>query len=108
MLNAIDLFSGSGGFSLGVGRAGFNIISAYDHNKNACDTYKKNNAETNVYCVDLSEVEFSYFDKYRSIDLVFGGPPCQPFSCANNQTPLNDKRNLIVVVIPAQNTHEQT
>lgn len=86
MYKVIDLFAGAGGLSLGFMQTGkYEIAAAFEINKNAQETYKKNHADTKMYsdvCVaDFHKIE----DEVGDIDIVIGGPPCQGFSNANRQ-----------------------
>lgn len=53
-MNAIDLFSGCGGLSLGLQEAGFNVLAAFDNWKVAVDTYR-NNFNHPIFEADLSD-----------------------------------------------------
>jgi DNA (cytosine-5)-methyltransferase 1 len=84
---AVDLFCGAGGLGLGLTRAGFSVIAAADTDAVALATYRANLggatfdgdlAEPNAFLDYLSERGIS------SVDLVGGGPPCQPFSRAGS------------------------
>lgn len=82
---AIDLFSGAGGLSLGLERAGWTVAVAVDNDPKAVQTHRHNFPGLALN-LDLSTRE----DRNRlvqlanstEIDLVAGGPPCQPFSRA--------------------------
>ena len=82
-LTAIDAFSGAGGLSVGLKRAGFKVLAAIETESHACDTYSANHPE--VLCInrDIREVAgatlFSEFE-LPSIDLLAGCPPCQGFT----------------------------
>ena len=82
---AIDLFSGCGGLGLGLERAGIRVVAAADADPVALSTYAAN-LDSLVWCGDLSEPDaFLAFLEERgvlSVDVVAGGPPCQPFSRA--------------------------
>jgi DNA (cytosine-5)-methyltransferase 1 len=82
---AIDLFCGAGGLSLGLQEAGFNVILGVDKFPQAAETHKAHFGGASL-CTDLSEPEIvDRIDEALSgisIDLVAGGPPCQPFSQA--------------------------
>lgn len=84
-LRAIDLFSGCGGLGLGLERAGIRVVAAADADPVALSTYAAN-LDSLVWCGDLAEPdEFLAFLEERgvqSVDVVAGGPPCQPFSRA--------------------------
>lgn len=92
----IDLFAGAGGLSLGLENAGFQPVFANDIDPQFCNTYKKNNPSVKVGCFDISRNELKpVFEKYKGVDLVIGGPPCQGFSQKGNRLGLNDERNYL-------------
>jgi DNA (cytosine-5)-methyltransferase 1 len=82
---AIDLFSGAGGLGAGVEAAGWTVIAAVDHDKAALQTHRSNfrGQALEVDMSDSAEVS-ALIERLRplGIDLVAGGPPCQPFSRA--------------------------
>ncbi len=90
---AIDMFCGAGGFSLGLGRAGFKIVAAIDNNPDAIRTYRLNHPEVQdeaVIEIDAREVNLEKLRKLldgRELDLLVGGPPCQGFSMMGNRVP---------------------
>lgn len=79
-MRAIDLYSGIGGWTLGLELAGIEIVSSYEwwnkanktHNINA----KKNNQEVNIRTLKLEDLP-------KGIDIVVGSPPCTQFSFSN-------------------------
>lgn len=82
---AVDLFSGAGGLSLGLREAGFHVIAAADLDKRAVETHAAN-LPGMAWALDLAEPE-AFIERLRRrgvdhVDLVAGGPPCQPFSRA--------------------------
>lgn len=84
---AIDLFCGAGGLSLGLKRAGYGLLLGTDADAVACETHA--NAFPGVTVrADLSRprplIEKLYAAGIRQVDLVAGGPPCQPFSRAGS------------------------
>jgi DNA (cytosine-5)-methyltransferase 1 len=82
---AIDLFAGAGGLSLGLREAGFSVIAAADHDEHATETHAAN-IPGMAWTMDLSDpttlIERLKQRGVRNVDLVAGGPPCQPFSRA--------------------------
>lgn len=82
---AVDLFSGAGGLSLGLEQAGWTVAASVDSDPKALQTHRHNFAGLAMPC-DLSDrdqlQEFIGMLKTAQIDLVAGGPPCQPFSRA--------------------------
>ncbi len=97
--NAIDLFCGAGGLSLGFKEAGFNIVFGLDAWEDAITTYKYNFPETIAVTEDIQKITpKELLDKYsidkESIDVVIGGPPCQGFSLSGKRI-LEDPRNVL-------------
>lgn len=82
---AIDLFCGAGGLSLGLEEAGFSVVVAADSDPLAIETHSAN-IEGLTWTGDLSDPN-SFIEQLRKwgidrVDLLAGGPPCQPFSFA--------------------------
>lgn len=82
---AVDLFSGAGGLGAGVEAAGWTVVTAVDHDKAALETHRAN-FRGQALEVDMSEAAqvSALIERLRplGIDLIAGGPPCQPFSRA--------------------------
>jgi len=100
MVQAIDLFCGAGGMSLGFTQAGVNVLCGVDYGDEQVETYR-DNFNHNAYQVDLSETPPSEFCKKiginkNDIDIIAGGPPCQGFSTANIHRDISDERNKLV------------
>ena len=55
-LTAIDLFSGAGGLSLGLRKAGFSLVGAVEFDSLAADTYRRNNPNTTLWECDIREL----------------------------------------------------
>lgn len=91
--SAVSLFSGAGGMDVGFSAAGFNVVFANDINKAACDTFNLNNSITSL-CGDLRNYRDS-ISQFKSVDIVFGGPPCQGFSIAGKMDPHDERSQLI-------------
>jgi DNA (cytosine-5)-methyltransferase 1 len=78
----VDAFCGAGGLSLGLRRAGWRPLAAFDLDAKAVATYRRN-LGPHAFVADVREVTA---DRVRDvagtdcIDLVAGGPPCQGFS----------------------------
>jgi len=94
----IDLFSGSGGFSLGFDKVGFQNIFSIDNNSVFCKTYRKNFPNHVLLEKDiakLSKKEIKELINGYEIDVIIGGPPCQGFSIAGNigRRFIDDPRN---------------
>ena len=82
---AVDLFSGAGGLGAGVEAAGWTVVAAVDHDRAALETHQSNFRGL-ALDVDMSDhgqlAVLIERLKPLGIDLVAGGPPCQPFSRA--------------------------
>ncbi|MGH1978531.1 DNA cytosine methyltransferase [Rothia sp. L_38] len=82
---AVDLFSGAGGLGSGIEKAGWTVAVAVDNNKESVKTHLAN-FRGQAFSLDMSDPEqlsqLINFIKPLGIDLVAGGPPCQPFSRA--------------------------
>jgi len=105
---AIDLFSGAGGLSLGLERAGFNVPLAVDNDETAVETYRKN-LEGRTVCRSLREIESSEILDLAGLEvgecnLVAGGPPCQGFSVQRRGDDHDPRNHLVVRFIEIVNT----
>lgn len=96
-LNFIDVFSGAGGLSCGLEKAGMRCLLGIDMDKNAIETFKANHHYANAYCgsvLDLTEKKLKELLKGQTVHAVVGGPPCQGFSTVGLGNP-NDIRNTL-------------
>lgn len=100
----IDLFAGAGGLSLGFQKTGrFEIKAFVEKNANAAETYQHNFINADRYG-DVKDLDFRELnEKYKGIDIVIGGPPCQGFSNANRQhnQAINQNNKLVKQYIRA-------
>ena len=106
-MNAIDLFSGAGGFIIGLQATGYNVLFANEINPRFTETHRLNFPNIPVIEEDICKVSKETFiekTKGEEVDLVVGGPPCQGFSVfgkrrfINTQgyNPRSDPRNFLV------------
>src|SRR5262245_14540586 len=82
---AVDLFCGAGGLSLGLQRAGFRLALGVDNNALAIETHAAHFPGASTakdLAVEDSLDEVLQPLRGHRIDLLAGGPPCQPFSMA--------------------------
>lgn len=93
---AIDLFSGCGGLSLGLRRAGFQVLAAIDDDPLSVSTYRLNHPSTDVKDKKIQEVKpLELMEELElvpgQLDLMAGCPPCQGFSALRT---LNGSREV--------------
>lgn len=97
-LNAIDLFSGCGGFSYGFEQAGINIKLGVDNDIAALKTFEKNHKNSKALNLDLHDSnsikKITHELDGVKVDIIIGGPPCQGFSLTGTRDE-NDKRNTL-------------
>lgn len=110
---SIELFAGAGGLGIGLARAGFEPQVVVEYNKWCCDTLRDNHQalgqieEPNVSIDpsrrvvegDVRHVDFKPYD--GKLDLVSGGPPCQPFSLGGRHRAYDDARDMFPQAIRA-------
>lgn len=104
-LRSIDLFTGAGGLALGIARAGFEHLQVIDSDQICCRTLIDNKKrgipharDWNIEQRDTNQIDFSHF---IGLDLLSGGPPCQPFSQAGSRNGRSDARDMFPEVIRA-------
>ena len=86
-LEAIDLFSGAGGMSLGAEACGIRVRYAVENDRDAAATFELNHSATNLVNRDIRHLgaqDFVGLDR-REPTILFGGPPCQGFSTSNQK-----------------------
>jgi DNA (cytosine-5)-methyltransferase 1 len=103
-LRAVELFAGAGGLAMGVSLAGFESLAVVEWDKWACDTVRENLRrglplidgwplhEGDVRTVDWSSVP-------QDIELLAGGPPCQPFSMGGKHKAHDDTRDMFPATV---------
>ncbi len=89
-MQVLDLFSGIGGFSLGLERAGFETVAFCEIEPYCQAVLKKHWPDVPIY----NDVRKLDGKEFRGVDLVCGGYPCQPFSTAGKQKGSADERHL--------------
>lgn len=98
-MNSIELFAGAGGLGLGIEKAGFDHSVVIERDSDACATIRfnfgkagKGHSRWPLHETDIRYFDFSTFaDK---VQLVSGGPPCQPFSIGGKHRGFNDSRDM--------------
>lgn len=98
-LTAIDLFSGGGGLTVGLKKAGFRVVVAVEIEKASSATYRANHREVEVVQQDITAVSGKTLKEIagtEEIDLLAGCPPCQGFTSLTRKHRKNDPRNILV------------
>lgn len=97
-LNAIALFSGIGGLSLGFKLAGFNIVGYVEKEEPRREIYSANFEDAECLGHDIRDITKDQIQewktKFEDIDAVIGGPPCQGFSLAGKRDIKDDRNQL--------------
>ncbi|MDP7727621.1 DNA cytosine methyltransferase [Mycobacterium sp. TY813] len=98
-MRSVELFAGAGGLALGCELAGFKTVRMVEWDRWACDTVRENAAADHplvrhwqVHEGDVRTVDWSTITE--PIDLVAGGPPCQPFSMGGKARAADDLRDM--------------
>jgi DNA (cytosine-5)-methyltransferase 1 len=97
-MNSLELFSGAGGLAKGLELAGFKHSALVEFNKHAYASLSENFDAKKVF---LGDVRNFNLDGLDNIDLVAGGPPCQPFSLGGKHQADRDKRDMFPSAIQA-------
>ena len=99
-LRTLDLFSGIGGFSLGLDSTGyFETVAFCEIEEFPCKVLNKHWPDVPIYN-DVRELSYEKLQADglisggRGIDVICGGYPCQPFSVAGRQKGEEDPRHL--------------
>lgn len=94
MKTAVSLFTGAGGMDIGFEKAGIKTVFANELIKVAADTYNANHDEGIMVNDDINNCLYM-LDKFKGVDFVYGGPPCQGFSVAGKMDPDDERSKLI-------------
>lgn len=112
----VELFAGAGGLAMAVHRAGFRPLLFNEFAKRACETLEANGAQrlpadqkptrapgpdekVPLVADDVQELDMDYLA--GKVDVLAGGPPCQPFSLGGVAKGDEDKRNMFPQIFKA-------
>lgn len=98
-MRSVELFAGGGGLALGTHLAGFSTEVVAEWDRWACDTVRENKraghqlvADADVQEGDVRDIDWAGVPE--GVDLVSGGPPCQPFSAGGRGRAADDSRDM--------------
>lgn len=105
-LRSIELFTGAGGLALGLEKVGCRHLAMVEYNAQACDTIRANvNRGQDLakgWVLHQRDVRsINYGNIAKSVDLVAGGPPCQPFSLGGKALGHMDARDMFPEAVRA-------
>jgi DNA (cytosine-5)-methyltransferase 1 len=91
---------------MGISDAGFTHEAVVEWDRYACDTIRENQQRGTEPVVDwpLHEMDvrrFDYSDIRQGLDLIAGGPPCQPFSLGGRHRGRDDERDMFPEMVRA-------
>jgi DNA (cytosine-5)-methyltransferase 1 len=97
-IHALSLFSGCGGFSLGVAAAGIAVKGFVEIDAETRQIYRANFPLARQVGADITKVKDDELEDARksigSVDIIIGGPPCQGFSLSGKRW-VEDPRNML-------------
>ncbi|RKW69931.1 DNA cytosine methyltransferase [Galactobacter caseinivorans] len=100
-VRGVELFAGGGGLLLGSALAGVEHVAAAEWDHWASTTMRENAARDyplvrglNVIEGDVRDINWAEVPDAQSVDIVAGGPPCQPFSLGGSARSADDPRDM--------------
>ena len=93
-MRVLSLFCGAGGLDWGFVQEGFELVGAFDCNKDAIATHHRNFDGIGATTFEITE-DIAFFEQFKGVDVVIGGPPCQGFS-QGGKMDLSDPRNSLI------------
>ena len=105
-MKSVELFAGAGGLGIGLHEAGFRPVKVVEWDRYCCDTIRENQGrgikavrDWNLIEGDVRAVDFKSLE--GKIELISGGPPCQPFSLGGKHGAHTDARDMFPEAIRA-------
>jgi DNA (cytosine-5)-methyltransferase 1 len=102
-MRSVELFSGCGGLALGLSRAGFHHELMVKWNDDAVATVLHNRRRgirhVREWPLEKADVREVAWHRFAGLDLVAGGPACQPFSIGGKHRGQGNARDMWPEVI---------
>jgi DNA (cytosine-5)-methyltransferase 1 len=105
-IKSVELFAGAGGLGMGVSRSGFEAVQIVEWDNHCCNTLRLNKlngvqpiAAWPLTHEDVRKISFKSHE--GTVQLVTGGPPCQPFSLGGRHRAHTDARDMFPEAIRA-------
>jgi len=98
-ISAVDLFCGAGGMTHGLLQAGIDVVAGVDIDEGCRYAYEHNNRPAKFLHADVADVDPDMLRQPgdKSLRLLVGSPPCQPFSVANRDKKQCDPRREMML-----------
>ena len=97
-MRSVELFSGCGGLALGLSRAGFfhELMVEWDFDAVETVLHNKRRGIRHVrhWPIERADVREIRWSDYTGLDLIAGGPPCQPFAINGKHLGHKDRRDM--------------
>jgi DNA (cytosine-5)-methyltransferase 1 len=100
-LTCLSLFCGGGGLDIGFEAAGFVHAACYEILPQVAGSLSLNRPSWAVYGGESGDVTRQIWGQFSGIDVMVGGPPCQPYSQAGQQHGKSDVRDMIPTYVQA-------
>lgn len=105
-LKSVELFTGAGGLALGLEMSGWHHEALVERDAHACSTIRLNESnghplakDWRLYQQDVREIPYRALGDH--VDMVAGGPPCQPFSLGGKHRAFQDRRDMFPEAVRA-------
>ena len=105
-MKSVELFAGAGGLGMGLHKAGIMPVCVIERDSDCCETIRENQKlsvpavrDWKVLERDVRKLDFRDYE--GQVDLVSGGPPCQPFSMGGKHRAYDDTRDMFPEAIRA-------
>lgn len=105
-LTSVELFTGAGGLALGLEQTGWHHLALIERDEHACSTIHLNESlghplakSWQLFPDDVRQIRYN--ELAERVDMVAGGPPCQPFSLGGKHRASQDQRDMFSEAVRA-------